>query len=117
MSLSGGAAKPSETRNFLNGLFAGKPDDLYTLLWMLPEKQSHWFRRVDDAIEFGESLQDHDLYVGVGLSGQDHGVAHRCLSHNIAGIFGLWVDIDLRSDAHPNKMLPSTLEEALSILP
>lgn len=108
---------PSEARIFLDALFGGMPDDLYVLLWTLPEKQSHWFRKVDNAIQLAESLHDHDLYVGVGLSGQDHGVAHRCLSHNIAGIFGLWVDIDLRSDAHPNKMLPSTVEEALSILP
>src|SRR5438105_206867 len=51
----------SEARRFLETLFACKPDDLYVLLWTLPEKQSHWFRQVHDAIQFAESLREHDL--------------------------------------------------------
>src|ERR1017187_7540373 len=98
MNLRGGAAKPSETRNFLNGLFGGKPDDLYVLLWTQPEKRSHWFQNVEGAIQFAESLREQDLYVGVGLSGQDFGPMQRCKSEEIAGIAGLWADLDLRSD-------------------
>jgi hypothetical protein len=107
----------SEIRLFLEALFAGKPDDLYVLLWTLPEKQSHWFRRVDDAVQFAGSLPDHDLYVGVGLSGQDHGSTRRCQSNEVAGMFGLWADLDLRSDAHPKAALPATVQDAMRILP
>ncbi len=117
MNLSGSAAKPSETRDFLNGLFAGKPDDLYALLWTLPEKQSYWFRSVEDAIKFGESVSEHDLYVGVGLSSKDYGPMQRCKSEEIAGIVGFWADLDLRSDAHRKTTLPASMEQALSILP
>src|SRR5712692_3534220 len=100
MSLA--AAKPtqSETRPFLEALFAGKPDDLYLLLWTLPEKRSHWFKNVEDAIQFAESQRDRDLYVGVGLSGQDYGAARRCPSNEVVGIIGFWADLDLKSEAH-----------------
>ena len=87
------------------------------LLWTLPEKQSHWFTKVDDAVQFAESLHRHDLYVGVGLSGRDYGATQRCLSGEVAGIVGVWADIDLKSDAHPKAALPATVEEALDLLP
>jgi len=107
----------SEASRFLETLFAGKPDELYVLLWTLPEKESHWFRSVDDAIQFAESLHKHDLYVGVGLSGRDYGGTHRCVSAEVAGIIGLWADLDLKSDAHPKAALPATVEDAMKILP
>jgi len=106
-----------EALRFLETLFAGKSDDLYLLLWTLPEKQSHWFRQVDVAAQFAESLHKHDLYVGVGLSERDHGAKHRCLSVEVAGIVGVWADIDLKSDRHHKVALPATVEEALGILP
>jgi len=40
----------SESHLFLEQLLAGKPDELYVLLWTLPEKRSRWFRNVSDAI-------------------------------------------------------------------
>lgn len=106
----------AESRLFLEQLFAGKPDELYVLLWMLPEKRSRWFQDVGDAIAFAESLGAHDLFVGVGLSSKDYGATHRCLSHEIGGIVGIWADIDLKSEAH-TKALPASIDEALEILP
>src|SRR5690242_20432855 len=107
----------SEARIFLETLFAGKPDELQMLLWSLPEKRSHWFQNVEDAIEFAESQQERDLYVGVGLSNKDYGANRRCPSDEIAGIVGLWADLDLKSEAHAKTALPATVEEALQILP
>jgi hypothetical protein len=107
----------TESRLFLEQLFAGKPDELYVLLWTLPEKRSKWFRDVGEAVVFAESLSDHNLYVGVGLSNKDYGATQRCLSNEVGGIVGIWADIDLKSDAHPKAALPSTVEEALGILP
>jgi hypothetical protein len=107
----------SEIRLFLEALFADKPSDLFVLHWTLPEKLSHWYKNVDDAILFAESLHGHDLYVGVGLSSRDHGPTHRCPSNEVAGIGGMWADIDLKSAAHPKATLPGTIEQALSILP
>ena len=64
-----------------------------------------------------ESLRERDLYVGVGLSSQDYGSARRCPSNEVAGIGGLWADLDLKSDAHPKAALPATVEDAMTILP
>src|SRR5450432_1814174 len=108
---------PSEARTFLEALFAGKPDELHLLLWTLPEKQSHRFQDVDSAIQIAESMRERDLYVGVGLSGQDFGLTRRCQSGDVAGIVGLWADLDLQSDAHAKVALPPTIEAALKILP
>ena len=107
----------NQSRVFLEALFGGKPDDLFVLLWTLPEKRSHWFRNVEGAIQLAESLSDNDIYVGVALSAQDYGTARRCSSSEVAGIPGLWADLDLASDAHPGKALPATVEDALTILP
>jgi putative DNA primase/helicase len=106
-----------EVTLFLQALFAGKPDNLHLLLWTLPEKQSHWFQDVYRAIQFAESRRERDLYVGVGLCGQDYGSARRCASNEVAGIVGLWADLDLKSDAHPKVALPATVEDAMKILP
>jgi hypothetical protein len=107
----------SGVRLFLEALFAGKPDDLLILLWTLPEKRSHWFQSVEDAIQFAESARGRDLYVGVGLSSQDYGPSRRCPSNEVAAILGLWADLDLKSDAHPRMTLPGTIEDAMKILP
>ena len=107
----------SEIRSFLEALFAGKQEDLFLLLWTLPEKRSRWFRDLDAAIQCAESSCDHDLYVGVGLSGRDCGASHRCPSAEVAGIVGVWADLDLKSDAHPKAALPATVEDAMTILP
>ena len=55
--------------------------------------------------------------MGVGLSGQDYGAFRRCPSNEVAGIVGLWADLDLKSDPHPRAALPATIEDALKILP
>ena len=107
----------NQLRVFLEALFAGKPEELFVLLWTLLEKKSHWFRNVEDAIQLAESLSDHDLYVGVGLSSQDYGDVRRCVSKEVAGIVGLWADLDLKSDAHSKASLPATVDDALKILP
>ncbi|MDX2151415.1 MAG: DNA-primase RepB domain-containing protein [Bryobacteraceae bacterium] len=107
---------PSQARTFLEALFAGKPDELHLLVWTLPEKRSHWFTDLGGAIRFAESLGEHDLYVGVGLSERDYGPTRRCLSNEVIGIVGLWADLDLKSEAH-SKTLPATVEDALQILP
>lgn len=107
----------SSARQFLETLFANKPEELRILIWTIADKGSHWFRDVESASRYAESASGQDVYIGVGLSRRDYGPDHRCPSNEIAAIGGLWVDIDLRSDAHPKTTLPGTVEEALSILP
>src|ERR1700680_4098148 len=107
----------NQSRIFLEALFSGKPDELYVFILTLPEKDSRWFRAVEDAIQCADVFHEHDLYLGVGLARQNWGVKRRCPSEEIAGIVGIWADLDLRSAAHPKATLPATVEQALSILP
>jgi hypothetical protein len=105
-----------ETRVFLEALSAGKPEELYLLLWTLEDKRSHWFRDVDSAIQFVFEC-NLDVYVGVGMSGQDRGPWSRGESVDVTGLFGLWADVDMKSEAHPKDTLPTTIEDALKVLP
>jgi hypothetical protein len=104
---------PSE---FLDALWREKPDDQYVLLWTWPDKLSHWFRDLGKAAEFA-AVCNLDVYVGVGLAGADHGPHHRCKSEEITGLSSINADLDVKSEAHSTKPLPSTLADALSILP
>ncbi len=107
----------SEVRFFLHELFGNKPEELYLLLWTLPDKRSRWFQDIDAAACAVEALAQQEVYVGVGLARLDYGPAHRCPSEEIAGLAGLWADLDLRSDAHTKKALPGTIQDALAIIP
>jgi hypothetical protein len=109
--------EPGSPRWFLHELFAGKPEELYLLLWTLADKHSRWFRDIDAAASAVKALAAQDVYVGVGLSPKDYGPAQRCPSEEIAGIVGLWADLDLRSEAHDRKALPATIQDALTIIP
>ncbi len=107
----------SEVRPFLQELFGSKPEEPYILLWTLADKRSRWFREVEEAAKAAEALRQQDVYVGVGLSPEDFGPTHRCPSDKVAGIVGLWADLDLKSEAHSQKSLPRSVDEALTIIP
>ena len=66
-------------RSFLELLWQYKPEEQYILIWTLQDKRSHWFTDVTKAAEFVvATTKDLDVYVGVGLSKEDHGPARRC---------------------------------------
>jgi hypothetical protein len=101
---------------FLELLWADKPSDLYLLIWTLQDKRSRWFRSIEEAAA-AVTQTPQDVYVGVGLSPRDYGPSHRCPSDKIAGLAGFWADFDLKSDAHPKTKLPTTIADALSVIP
>jgi hypothetical protein len=104
-------------REFFNLLWQYKPEEMYILLWTWPDKRSHWFQGLDHAGEFAAGAgQTHDVYVGVGLSAEDHGPTRRATSDQVFGITGIGGDLDLQSEAH-KKPLPATVAQALTILP
>jgi hypothetical protein len=103
--------------DFLKLLWGQKLAALFILIWTLRDKRSYWFRDIDSAATFVESVRGQDVYMGFGLSPADYGPHNRCNSENIAAIAGAWADLDLQSDAHNSKPLPRTVAEALSIVP
>jgi hypothetical protein len=104
-------------RSFIELLWDSKPEDLYILIWTLQDKRSRWFQSAAEAAAFVEQCQGVDVYTGVGLSPEDFGTHQRCPADRIAGIGALWADLDVLSDAHAKKALPSSLKEALTVIP
>jgi hypothetical protein len=102
---------------FLVALWGNKPPEEYLLIWTLADKRSHWFKDVAEAAQFVVNVSFLDVYSGVGLAGKDYGPTRRCVSGEITGLAGIGTDFDLRSAAHPNKPLPVTIEDALTIAP
>jgi hypothetical protein len=105
--------------DFLAALWQHKPEELYILIWTGRDKRSHWFKDVAAAGEFAasEACRNTCVFVGLGVSKTDNGLNRRCTSEEIAGLCGVWSDLDIASAAHHGKALPPTIADAISILP
>ena len=97
----------TETTEFLEQLWGGKPDDLYLLIWTLAGKKSAWFQDTDDAARYIAECSG-DVYVGVGLSEIERPADRRCPANEIVGIAGMWADIDYE-DGEAHKSDPKKL--------
>lgn len=110
-----------DASDFLGALTAGAPDDLFGYLWTPQPRKSHWFqvgegveRPVDLALGLAEST---DVYVGVSASTTDRGPSQRLTYPAVAGIFGLWADIDWAdADVHKKINLPPSPEAAQEVI-
>jgi hypothetical protein len=108
---------------FLNALFKYKPENQYVLVWLLPSKLSAWFQDLTEAAAYIESVRDVaspkdpvDIYAGLGTSAKDWGSKARCPAANIAGIPGLWLDIDVAGPGHKKPNLVPTRAAAMELL-
>jgi hypothetical protein len=106
-----------QAADFLRRRFGAAPDHLHILIWSRRGKRSSWLP-VGDLDKAGASLARlcspgaGDVYAGVGLSPEDFGPENRCEAEAVAGITGLWADIDTRGPTHKRPNLPPTLDEA-----
>ncbi len=103
----------TESRQFLEALFGDS--DKHFLLWTLQDQLSYWFTDVDKAESKVRELagKKRDVYVGCGLAPADMGMDHRCKAGEIAGIVGLWADIDIADAVHSKSNLPPDAEAAI----
>jgi hypothetical protein len=104
---------------FLRRRFGNAPDNLHILVWAKKgdHKESHWLSvaQLTDAESFLEPFTKTtagDVYAGVGLSPENFGRHKRCPKEQVAGIAGLWADIDVKGQAHKKDGLPETMEQA-----
>ena len=102
---------------FLRELW-GDPPPGQVLVWMLPQKRSTWYFKLDGVAAQLEGYADRDIYTGVGIAAPDAQVTSktRVTSANVAGIPGLWADIDVAGPAHKKPNLPETVEESREAL-
>lgn len=107
---------PTSSRKFLDLVFGKKPDDLYVLIWSLPAKESDWFTDLKTAAQRAQHLAKNgsDVYFGLGLSKTDRGKKQRVTARSVAGIPGLWVDIDIANPkVHDGRKKYSESAEAI----
>ena len=101
-----------ETREFFQRSIANVPEGMKVLIWTLPDKTSYWQSGIENATN--EALKQCDLnadvYVGVGLSNKALGRKARVHNQDVAGLFGLWADIDFKDPTHKKANLPSESE-------
>jgi hypothetical protein len=107
-----------QTVRFLELLFASKQDGQFVQVWSIPTKRSEYCGSIAEAAATIELLKKaEDVYVAPGLAPAALSPSSRCPSEQIAGIPGVWADIDVRHGVHQSGALPPTLDAALTILP
>lgn len=105
----------SEARDFLRALF--QDTELTHLIWTLPDKTSYWSTDIEKSVATIESLSEtKDVYVGVGVAEKDLGPHRRCKANEVAGIVGLWCDIDVADPVHSKQNLPPDEESAIALI-
>jgi len=107
-------------RSFLGLLFDSKPKDSYILIWTKEEAQklSKWFQGVESANRYAEKVGSKaDTYFGIGLASRSLEYNQRVPAHEVAGLPGLWIDVDyLTPGIHKKKNLPKDEKEALWLI-
>ena len=105
-------------REFLTMLW-GDPPPAPVYIYMLPTRQSIWFSHFENLDAAVALHADKDVYTSGGLGPLDnpHRASNRRVQQkDVAGIAGLWADIDVAHQVHGKKDLPQTVEQALEIL-
>ncbi len=78
----------------------------WILFWGRPSKRSHWVQHIDDAVinMLLEWATREDVYVGCGFRSRNLGPTLRGESSDVAGIPGIWLDVDYGKDhKKPNR--------------
>src|SRR5689334_8112854 len=105
-------------------LFGGKSDEEFILVWLIDnvkQKRSAWFRGIDEAAAFARaSSPKNNVYTGVALSPKDHGPHLRLKIEGNerppSSLSTFWSDVDIINAGHAKKNLPTTEEQAKTIL-
>ena len=105
------------TQDFFERLFEYCEGSSY--VWTIPDKSttqfSDWFGMTAKAE--AASRVGKDVYYSVGLVEKSLEQFERAKSTDIIGIPGLWIDIDIASDAHAADNLPPDYTSARGLLP
>jgi hypothetical protein len=107
-------------RPFLGILFGGELAGLFLLVWLKrgPKKVSRFFQDLDEASAFAAqaSARGSDVYFGCALSPRDFGAHLRCPADKVAGIPGVFMDVDYAHPVHEKQNLPPVAAAVLNFL-
>lgn len=97
---------------FLRGLWGDLPAAARIHIWHLQGKRSSWLvhRNTADMWE-GQP----DVYTAVGIAAKDHGRSQRCPAHLVAGIPGLWLDVDVNGGPNGKTQAAADKAQAMEI--
>lgn len=104
-----------DAEQFLNALW-GDPLPGRVLIWTLPQKRSLWLDHISELQM--DPITSLDAYTGVGIARSDAALKtnQRATSDTIAGIAGLWADVDYAGDNHAKAGLPPREEDAWALI-
>lgn len=110
-----------ETRQFFAALFGSAPEELWASLWTLADKRSHWYQIGDGVEAMAEAAaklsKRSDVYVSVALVREPMAANRRVSSDLVAGLSGLWADVDIADpDVHKKWNLPPSEEGAMQLV-
>lgn len=94
---------------FLTALWGPAPNG-FILQWSLKSKRSHYIQRPAGLMP---ARGEPDLYTGVGLAASDLGPHRRPTNESVAGIAGLWADIDVNGGPDNKTGACETWDDAL----
>lgn len=98
----------------------GDCKDGWLTLWTRQTKTTYWFEVTEykqaaaTAVELAK--RKRDVYFGVGLRKEELSSSYRGSIEDISILPGVWMDIDIASDAHKETKLPPTLDAAVQLL-
>lgn len=99
--------------SLLQAVFGSKPDDLYIVVGTLSPVSMHAFTDIGAAARFAAGQPD--VYVHVGLSDREFSGAARPKAAEIAGLGGLWADIDISDPVHKKQGYAPDTDAALAV--
>ena len=106
------------TKDFLSEIYKGCVAGFITLT-SLPDRQTKWFKvsEIEKLAKTAEIIgQKTNVFFGVGLRNKVLPNNLRGSEKNISCITTLYADIDVKGDAHAQKSLPGTIDEAVNFL-
>jgi putative DNA primase/helicase len=92
----------------------------YLTLWTKQGKKTYWFEVIDYEEAAATAVQlarmKRDVYFGVALRKEELPAPQRGSIQDVSLLPGVWMDIDIASDAHVQKDLPPNLDAAIQLL-
>ncbi len=96
-------------------------ETLWSYIWTLKDKKSFWFQMDENGIETARKFiekkkNETDMYMAVSFFDEMGDAKTRGRASQAAGIYGLWLDIDVQCTMRSRADLPQTIPDALKIL-